>query len=231
VTEAASEKIHPDDEMMSFSKNKHGTEKNYFKNGRVDSEFFVDAIKRHKPLLLKSKKVLDFGCGHGRITRYLLGLLNPSKLVVSDVWDSAVDFCAQEFNAIPFLISNENPISNLNTKVDVIISYSVFSHLPPQLFENNLKHLSSLLDKNGLLLFTVKGERIANELGLSLKNDYYYGGKKNHTDGRLSPKEYSLMCVSQVFVEKMLSKVGLRLLEYVKNGKRQDLYVVEPIQF
>jgi len=88
MIEAASEKIHPDDEMMSFAKKIHGEKNSYFKNGRVDSEFFVDAIKRHKPLLLKSKKVLDFGCGHGRITRYLPGLLNPSKLVVSDVWEN-----------------------------------------------------------------------------------------------------------------------------------------------
>ena len=156
MNESINKKIHPDDEMMRFVKNKGRSNQVYFQNGRIDAEFFVDAIKRNKPSLLKNKRILEFGCGHGRITRHLPILLSPSQLVVSDVWDSAINFCANEFNAVPFLISDENQISNLKIKFDVILTYSVFSHLPPHSFEYNLNQLRTVLGNKGLLLFSVR---------------------------------------------------------------------------
>jgi len=227
MNESINYKIHPNDEMMQFVKTTEKSKEDYFRGGRIDAEFFVDTIKRNRPLLLKNKKILDFGCGHGRITRHLPILLNPSQLVVSDVWDSAVNFCAKEFNAEPFVISDETPISDLKIKFDVILSYSVFSHLPPQIFENNLRQLRTLLDKEGLLLFSVKGERFAQEKGLSLKNGYYYSNTTNETYGRLSTKKYGLTSVSESFVETVLNKVGFRIVEFAKRNIRQDLYVVE----
>jgi len=229
MNESINYKIHQNDEMMSFIVNKGKSKEVYFKNGRVDAEFIVDAIKRNKPLLLKNKRILEFGCGHGRITRLIPILLNPSRLVVSDVWDSAVNFCANEFNAVPFLISDKNPISKLKMKFDVIFSYSVFSHLPPHSFEYNLNQLRMILDAGGLLLFSVKGERFAKEKRLSLQDGYWFSGKKNETNNRLPTEQYGLTSVSQSFVETILNKVGLRLVEFVEHNIRQDLYVVEPI--
>lgn len=160
-------------------------------------------------------------------------MLSPEKLVAADVWDSAVNFCAKEFNTTPFLISEKNPISKLGLKYDLIIGYSVFSHLPPQSFVYNLTELKNSLNEDGILLFTTHGKYHSDLNKLSLKDGFHYGSlskQPNHTGGRLSGDEYSFMCVTKEFVEKILDKIGLKLLDYVQDITKfsgQELYVVE----
>ncbi|HUS48988.1 MAG TPA: class I SAM-dependent methyltransferase [Candidatus Paceibacterota bacterium] len=236
TTEPVNMTVHQDDEMMKFIKQKKLPESHYFKMGEQHSKTFIESIKKSNPTFLSGKRVLDYGCGHGRITRHLKTFLHPSKLVVADVWDSAVNFCSKEFKATAFLISDENKISNYNEKFDLIISYSVFSHLPPNLFELTLSELKNILDSEGLLLFTTKGDFHIKRLGLSLENGYHYGslGKNpNHTEGRLSEKDYSMMIVNKFFVENMLDKVGLELLEHIQDPEKlssQEMYVVRKKQ-
>ena len=228
---SVSTKISPDDEMMNFMKTKGKLTDDYLKAGKIDASVFVQTIKKWRPSFMFGKKVLDYGCGHGRITRYLPKFIAPSKLVVADVWQSAINFCAQEFNGIPFLVSKDHPISELRLKFDIIISMSVFSHLPPVSFEFFLNDLSKTLADGGLLLFTTKGEYFSNKQGFSLNKGFHYINNKkkpNETEGRLKGDEYAFMCVSTKYVENLLKKIGLRLLEYKETAvRRQDLYVVE----
>ncbi len=222
-------KVHPDDEMMNNRKRRNKPEVGYFRQGKRDAFFFRDGIKRHRPDLLKDKKLLEFGCGHGRVARHLRYLLNPSQFYVADLFDSAVNFCADEFNAIPFLISKKNPISQIKTKFDLILSYSVFSHLPPASFEENLRQLWTILDKDGLLLFSVTNEQVAIKKGISLEKGYNFSDLKNETSGRLSPADYGFMNVSESFVRTILNKIGFRLLEFAKRDIRQDVFIVQKI--
>jgi len=231
-TDFFSDVIHPNDEMMQFIKNKKFPESHYFENGKKHCQMFFREIKRLQPSLLSDKRILDYGCGHGRITRHLKSMLKPSKLVVADIWDSAVNFCANEFNARPFHISDTNKISSVDEKFDIIISYSVFSHLPPHLFEFTLYELQKILDRGGLLLFTTKGDYHVKKLQISLKEGYHYGSiwkVPNHTKGRISAENYSLMIVTRPFVENLLKKVGLELLAHLQEPERlssQEMYVV-----
>jgi len=114
-------KIHPKDEMMNYIIELGFPAKDYFIQGRENAFGFAEAINQCKPTLLKGKKVLDYGCGHGRICRYLPKLLSPSKFVVADVWDDAVNFCAKEFNATPFLITDQKTLSAYQIRCDFIL--------------------------------------------------------------------------------------------------------------
>jgi len=225
--------IHPEDEMMTFLSSSGKSEKDYLISGQLDFKWFFEIIEKHRPSFLKNKSILDYGCGHGRITRYITKMLSPEKLVAADVWGSAVNFCAEQFNSTPFLISNNNTITKLGLKYDIIISFSVFSHLPPQSFESNLIELKNSLNDDGILLFTTHGKYHSDLNKLSLKDGFHYGSlskQPNHTGGRLSGDEYSFMCVTKEFVEKILDKIGLKLLDHIQDTvkfKRQELYVVE----
>jgi len=224
--------IHHEDEMMSFLTSIGKSERDYFESGQIHFKSFFEFIKKYRKSFL-NKSILDYGCGHGRITRYITKILSPEKLVAADVWESAVNFCAEQFNTTPFLISEKNPISKLGLKYDIIIGYSVFSHLPPQSFVSNLTELKNSLNDNGILLFTTHGKYHSDLNKLSLKDGFHYGslGKNpNHTGGRLSGDEYSFMCVTKEFVEKILDKIGLKLLDHVQDITKfsgQELYVVE----
>ena len=84
-TDIISKVLHPDDEMMKFIKLKKLPESHYFKMGEQHHKMFIESIKRLQPTLLSGKRVLDYGCGHGRITRHLNTLLHPSKLVEDQI--------------------------------------------------------------------------------------------------------------------------------------------------
>ncbi len=228
ISKDYSTKISVNDEMMKFVKKKNQSEDTYFTSGLTDIRFFVDSIKKCRPELLTNIDLLEFGCGHGRISRHVRNFLGVKNLAVSDVWDNGVEFCSKEFAATPFVITEGNPISKIGKKFDVIISYSVFSHLEPISFESTLSELSEVLDDGGLLLFSVKGERLARDRGVSLEKGYVFRGG-NETDGRLSPETYAGMFVSEVFMKELLQRVGFRLVDFAKRDSRQDVYVVEKL--
>ena len=225
-------KIHPDDEMYETMKKDGKPDIMFFEAGYNTIKEFMKIIRKINPSLSSGKKILDYGCGHGRITRHIPYLLNPSNLVGADVWKGGVEFCAQEFGSTPFVVYNENPISNMGLKFDIIIVVSVFSHLPPKRFESNLNALRDSLSENGLMFISVHGkyfEKLHN-LNLNLTDGYHYGplGKiPNHTKGRLDVEEYSFMCVNDQFIREMVRKVGLRVVDFKEEGiGHQDLYTL-----
>jgi len=117
-------------------------------------------------------------------------------------------------------------------KFDIIISISVFSHLPPVSFESNLKDLREVMSNQSILFFTTHGKFSAKKRNLTIPDIGYRFGpvsnKPNHTDGRLSGEEYSFMCTTPEYVKGVLEKLGF-LIIMIKEQEigEQDLYVVE----
>ena len=228
--EEVSYKVNPNDEIMNYIVGRGFSAKEYFNQGRKNAFTFTEAIHRCKPALLKGKQVLDYGCGHGRICRYLPKLLSPSKFFVVDVWDDAVNFCAEEFNATPFLITDEKTLSDYNTQFDVILSYSVFSHLPPSSFKFYMSEIAKCLKNDGILLFTTKGEASAKHDRVTFEDGFKFNLNviPNETKGRLPGAKYGAMYVTPQYVEKMLQSLGLKILDHVPTSMtQQDLYVAE----
>jgi len=237
IEESVSLKVNPNDEMMNYILELGFSEEGYFGQGKQNALAFRDAIKQFKPSLLSGKHVLDYGCGHGRVCRYFPKLLSPSKFVVADVWNDAVTFCAEEFKATPFLITDEKILSMYETKFDVILAYSVFSHLPPSSFKFNMSEISKSLEKDGIFLFTTKGEFDAknteriNQIKISLDAGFNFNVNDvpNETKGRLPGNKYAEMFVTPEYVENILNSVGLKLLDHKNDWMtHQDLYVSEP---
>lgn len=230
--ESVNLKIHPNDEMMNYVLEIGYSEDGYFNQGKLNALAFRDAIKQFKPSLLSGKHVLDYGCGHGRVCRYFPNLLSPSKFVVADVWDDAVNFCAEEFNAASLLMTDEKTLSTYNTKFDVILSYSVFTHLPPASFKFILSEISKCLTKDSIFLFTTKGEFDAKNANVSLDDGFNFVVRDvpNETKGRLSGSKYAEMFVNSQYVENILNSVGLKLIDHKPDWMtHQDLYVAEPL--
>jgi len=151
-------KIHPQDEMIIPVRKNKKPDTAYFEAGIRTVKIFREIANKLNPSLIKGPKVLDYGCAHGRIARHIPFMLEPSSFVVADVWDEGVKFCVEEFDAQPFVISNDNMISKLGVKFDLIFCVSVFTHLPPHRFESNLQALRDSLSERGLIFMTINGE-------------------------------------------------------------------------
>lgn len=97
------------------------------------------------------RTILDFGCGYGRVARFLRVAFPEARIVVNDYEKDGADFCAQKFGCE----YSEDPISR--DTYDLIWLGSVFTHLPEKSVADLLGDLTRSLRPNGVILFTSQG--------------------------------------------------------------------------
>jgi 2-polyprenyl-3-methyl-5-hydroxy-6-metoxy-1,4-benzoquinol methylase len=177
--------------------------------------------------------ILEFACGHGRLTRHLVRRVSPAKLTVSDIDRSAVDFVARTFG-VRGVYSTREPEQLLHdVRYDLILVVSLFSHLPIQTWIRWLNRLNDLLLPDGLLVFStlpwqagdsppIPEQAEAFELGLLYS-------EQNETRGRLRGNNYGTSFVRTEFVLHAIEEHPTgRLVKHLRlalNGV-QDVYVV-----
>jgi len=103
--------------------------------------------------------VLDFGCGGGRALRHLaLRLSNRQHLYAADVDHEQVAWLRANYPEITSIGLGELPPSSLpSSSVDLIVSNSVFTHLPEEVARAWLSELERILRKGGILITTIHG--------------------------------------------------------------------------
>lgn len=97
------------------------------------------------------RDILDFGCGHGRVTRWFVAAFPKAQIHVTDYQKTAVEFCIANFACR----ATEKEI--LAARFDLVWLGSVFTHLPAQIVEPLLATLLASLRPNGVLIFTSQG--------------------------------------------------------------------------
>ncbi len=79
-------------------------------------------------------RILDFGCGWGRFLRFFWKDIAPENMFGCDVLPAAIEMCRSA--GVPGnldLIESEGGLPYPDRSFDVIIAYSVFTHLPERL--------------------------------------------------------------------------------------------------
>lgn len=102
-------------------------------------------------------RVLDFGCGYGRIMRAMYYFSNPEHLHGCDPWDKSIELCKQAGIvgnlAISDYLPNDLPFEG---KFDLIYALSVFTHLSPRATKLCLSTLAKNLAPTGVLAITIR---------------------------------------------------------------------------
>jgi SAM-dependent methyltransferase len=110
-------------------------------------------------------RLLDFGCGWGRMLRYFVRDIPDDRLWGVDVNAERVIDCIR--TGVPGSVCLIQPQGRLPFDAHSfshIIAYSVFSHLPPQLAAHWVKELARVLEPSGLLVLTVQPLRFLERL-------------------------------------------------------------------
>ena len=108
---------------------------------------------------------LDFGCGYGRVVRFLLERVPRERVFVSDVVKEGVDFCASEFGVRP--IYSQAELGHVSPgSFDFIYAISVITHLNERNSIAFLRLLGESLTEGGIALFTTHGRRSIENAGL-----------------------------------------------------------------
>jgi SAM-dependent methyltransferase len=180
---------------------------------------------------------LDFACGAGRFTRFLAHRLGRGRVAASDISREGVDFVRRGLGVKGFYSAAHPADVDHAGKYDGIYVVSLFSHLPINLFGPWLEKLYSMLNPNGLLLFSTIGPRgfeIMQQQGyipgdVRTEAEGFRYSPSNETAGRLSGDIYGTSYVSDEFVRGELASRSLgKLLKVypIKIGNLQDGYAV-----
>ncbi|MBY0610989.1 MAG: class I SAM-dependent methyltransferase [Beijerinckiaceae bacterium] len=106
---------------------------------------------------LDGARILDYGCGYGRIMRSMYYFTNPDSIVGCDPWDQSIELCKAARVPSAVELSDYLPTSlPFNSKFDLIYAFSVFTHLSMRATRMALETLQNYLTEDGLLVITIR---------------------------------------------------------------------------
>jgi SAM-dependent methyltransferase len=109
---------------------------------------------------LEPKSILDYGCGHGRVLRWLRAFWPTAQLSAADVRRIQIDFCAKTFDATPILIDRPFSEIQLPSNYDLIWLGSIFTHIDEEDWRGLILSLKPFVAKNGILCFSFAGRTV-----------------------------------------------------------------------
>ncbi|MEG4022128.1 methyltransferase [Microcoleus sp. S13C4] len=222
-----------DDEMYLFSLNNVKDDRDralvrYYSIGRRILDTVKQVVEWHFGSFENVPSFLDFACGYGRFTRFLIQEIPPERIWVSDIYANAVKF-QTEYLGVNGIVSTGKPENYLiDRKFDCILANSFFSHMPERTFTSWLQNLYDLLTPSGILMFSVHDEclRLAN---IEMPANGILFSPQSESQS-LDKEEYGTTYVTEKFVRECVARVsgGKAFVHRIKKGicRFQDLYVV-----
>jgi len=142
---------------------------------RVEPWRFVSLIREYARKLSvninENTVLLDFGVGWGRMIRFFFKDIPSDNLYGIDTWDIMIDKCNKLLPSGSYSVNTPYPPTGFSDNTfDVIISYSVFSHLISDAAEMWIMEFARILKPNGIIVATTEGLRFLNLIE-ELQND------------------------------------------------------------
>jgi ubiquinone/menaquinone biosynthesis C-methylase UbiE len=111
-------------------------------------------------LIHRKSRFLDFGCGWGRFLRFFWKDIDDNRLFGCDVNSAILDVCQKtEVPGNLSLISPEGRLPYRDHYFDVIIAYSVFTHLPERLNLHWMRELARVARPGCIFCLTLEPRR------------------------------------------------------------------------
>jgi SAM-dependent methyltransferase len=131
----------------------------FLHSGKRGAQLVADLMARHGHGLDRVGKVLDLGCGCGRVIRHLRGC-GVEALHGCDCNAKAIAWCQRFLDFATFHVNGlEPPLPYPDGMFGLIYAYSLFTHLPERLQLLWMEEIRRLLAPGGYLLMTVHGRR------------------------------------------------------------------------
>lgn len=120
-------------------------------------------------------RVLDFGCGYGRVLRTFRAAFPKSELIACDLDPAAVQRCVDAYDAQPLAAAIDvDEIAQVH-EVDLVWSGSVLTHLDAPQWVPLLRYIARALAPGGVAVLTTHGRRVAWRMENGEQFNYSYG--------------------------------------------------------
>lgn len=197
--------------------------------GQERAQYILRTAVEH--LSSETLRILEWGCGPARVVRHLPNL-DTSRTVEAfgtDYSGRLIDWCQANVPDVTFAKNAlEPPLPFEDASFDMVYSFSVFTHLSPEVQKRWIDEHLRVLRPGGILLFTVHGEAyrvrlVGDELreydneGVVVRGDFDEGGTWYTTYQHPAQVERDLIPGLEV-VHRNLAREG--------DGLAQDVWVV-----
>jgi SAM-dependent methyltransferase len=228
------DEVSPNDGMFS------GNLSVYLRTGASGLECVRDALATagHEG---DPRRILDFGCGHGRVLRFLKAAFPQAELTACDIDASAIRFCAEVLEAQPVLSNAKLSDVELDGQFDLIWSGSFFTHVDADAWRRALALLRPHLGESAVLAFSIAGALPAERLrtgtldyGLDPESvrsvlELYERAGFGYADYP-DTSGYGISLATPSWASDALDAHGLRVVSHVERAfdRHQDVVVAVP---
>jgi SAM-dependent methyltransferase len=148
----------------------------FVQGGAQVANRIIKLLARNECSFEHTGAVLDFGCGCGRVMRSWKDLDGP-RLHGTDYNPFLVEWCRHNLSFAEFSVNGLEPgLDHADGQFDLVYSYSVFTHLPPEMQRPWLDELMRVTAPGGHLLLTFHGEQTLSDLE-EADRDRFAGGE------------------------------------------------------
>jgi SAM-dependent methyltransferase len=132
-------------------------------SGRMTCDVYQASLAAVGRELREFHDILDFGCGVGRVLRWLRPLMPQARLAGSEIDANSISWVRDNYPDVDMAGTGADglpPLRFEDGRFDLVLGYSVFTHLNVAYQDAWLKELRRLVRRDGLLLLSINGPRM-----------------------------------------------------------------------
>jgi ubiquinone/menaquinone biosynthesis C-methylase UbiE len=136
----------------------------YYFGGKTTAEWIFKLVGKH--INLSGGKILDWGCGPGRLIRHMPDISNnQSSFYGTDYNKESIHWCKNNIQKVNFNHNNlEAILPYEDNTFDAIYGISIFTHLSKEMHFNWFNELKRVLKPGGVILITTQGKNFRPKL-------------------------------------------------------------------
>ena len=229
-----------------------GDEEVFLWTGISDVAQFLAIYDRLAPKVTgRKRKVLDFGCGAGRMVRFV-SLIEDIEDYALDVSSRHVEWCRKNLKGVHTVLNGTNPPMAYETGMfDLVYALSIFTHLPADSTARWIEDMARVLAPGGLLILTTHGYPALEIIRTSATHQKMFGVNETEVTALTAQMRaehfvhleyvwfvryltdagprYGNTFIDETYVREHWNNAQFQVLEHVSGGLRgwQDLVVLQ----
>jgi len=203
--------------------------KDYVDDGRETAAWLVKELAHY--VSFSDKRLLDWGCGPGRVVRHLPAFLPFAKIYGADYNTSTIAWCNQHIGGVEFVLNTLHPPMPFDGDYfDIAYALSVFTHLSEDSHHEWVNELHRILKPGGVFLFTTQGSAFLSKM-VKHEREQFQGGALV-VRGRTKEGHRSFTAFQPEQFVRSLFSARWRVLKFTEGkqqewGLEQDTWIVQ----
>ena len=204
----------------------------FYQNGVLGAACVEQVLSRHGLEIHQFARILDFGCGCGRVIRQWRRL-RQSQVYGVDYNPRLINWCRSKLLFAEFAVNKSRAsLAFPDGMFDFVYSISVFTHLSESDQRFWMNELIRILSPGGYLLFTVHGTTVLDALNTA-QREQFAKGESIVFGSRYSKQNRCVTFHPAEYVEKALCR-DLRLVTFepgaAKDANQDSFLMQKPLR-